>query len=97
MPNHYHLIFLLKEERSLDQVMGAIWGFTSREIHKVRGWTGQFWQEAYHDRMVRDDEEFENQINYLRENSVRAGFVEKAEDWPFTGIYPGWPSPWVES
>lgn len=90
MPDHYHLIFVLEDNRTLDQVMGAIGGFTSREINKVRGWTGQFWQEAYHDRMVRDEEEFENQVNYVWENPMRAGFVKRAEDWPYTGIYPDW-------
>ena len=90
MPDHYHLVFLLEEERSLSQVMDAIGGFTSKEINKHRGWSGRFWQEAYHDRMVRDDEEFENQLNYVRENPLRAGFVEKAEDWPYTEVYPDW-------
>lgn len=95
MRDHYHLVLLLEENRTLDQVMGAIGGFTAKAINRLHGWSGQFWQAAHYDRMVRDDEELDAQLNYVRENPVRAGYVGKAEHWPFTEVFPDWVSPWV--
>jgi putative transposase len=95
LPDHYHLVFLLAKDRSLDEVMGGIGGFSAKGINRLNGWAGQFWQTGYRDRMVRDDEELENQMEYVWQNPAKAGFVNAPEDWPFTDIHPDWESPWV--
>ena len=38
-----------------------------------------------HDRWLRKDEEPRTVVRYIIENPVRAGLVEKVEDYPFTG------------
>ena len=35
--------------------------------------------------MLRNDESMSQKWNYIRENAVRAGLVERAEDWPYQG------------
>jgi len=40
------------------------------------------WQEGCFDRLLRSDES-SRKMEYLRQNPVRAGLVEHAEDWPY--------------
>lgn len=53
-------------------------------------------QPQAHDHVLRSwercDEAFENTLDYIWQNPVRAGLVGKAEDWLFSGtIVPGYP------
>ena len=43
------------------------------------------WEKGFFDRVMRSRESYEQKWLYVRENPVRAGLVEKAEDWVFSG------------
>ena len=43
------------------------------------------WQRDCWDRQLRSGESYDEKWNYVRNNPVRAGFVEKAEDWKYQG------------
>ena len=43
------------------------------------------WQRDCWDRQMRTGESYEEKWNYVRNNPVRAGLVEKAEDWKYQG------------
>ncbi|MDD2239660.1 MAG: transposase [Kiritimatiellae bacterium] len=50
------------------------------------GWKyGRAWQEGFFDHALRSSESYSEKWNYVRMNPVRAGLVNNAEDWPFTG------------
>ena len=55
MPNHVHVMFLLKSGEKLEEVMKSIKGFSAREINKVMGKKGVLWQAEYWDRLVRSE------------------------------------------
>ena len=40
---------------------------------------------AVFDRLLRSDESYESKWLYVRDNPVRAGLVDAAEDWPYGG------------
>jgi hypothetical protein len=42
---------------------------------------GPLWQEDYFNRIVRDDAEFLEKWNYIRNNPVKQEFCESPEDW----------------
>jgi REP-associated tyrosine transposase len=44
-----------------------------------------FWQPGFHDYLLRESETYAQKWDYVRENSVRAGLVARADDWPFQG------------
>jgi REP element-mobilizing transposase RayT len=52
-----------------------------RELH----FAGNIWQEEFFDHVLRSNESYSQKWDYVRENPVRAGLVEKAEDWPRQG------------
>ena len=43
------------------------------------------WQRDCWDRQLRNGESYDEKWNYVRNNPVRAGLVEKAEDWKYQG------------
>ena len=73
MPDHVHTTFVLLSNASVSSVMESFCKFTARKLNRSLNRVGQFWQHSYYERMVRDDDEFHNQLNYMRENPVRAG------------------------
>lgn len=49
----------------------------------IRLGTGRLWQDGYHDRIVRQDEDVAAYVDYILQNPVRAGLVKRAEDYPY--------------
>jgi hypothetical protein len=60
-------------------------GCTAREANLVLGRTGQpFWQAESYDHWVRDENQFERIVAYIENNPVKAGFVTRPEDYPWS-------------
>ncbi len=58
--------------------------FTTREINKLLNRKGSLWQDDYFDRYMRDEEHRRNEVAYVENNPVTAGFVKTPEEWPFS-------------
>jgi putative transposase len=75
MPNHVHALFVQNSEWSLEKLIHSWKGFTARQINKLLGRTGSFWQRDYFDRLVRDQEHFANCVRYIRRNPEKATLI----------------------
>jgi putative transposase len=53
----------------------------------------QFWHRETYPEEVRTDEFFEQKRHYIEENPVRAGFVDRPEDWHHSSANPECPVP----
>jgi len=86
MPNHFHLLITPGEtlERALQLIKG---GFSFR-AKKELGFGGEIWQTSFYDRRVRDMTEYEKMKVYIHQNPVRAGLVQRAEDYPYSSATP---------
>lgn len=84
MPDHVHII--LKPERNYDLsgIMKGIKGISANLINKVNKTTGTVWQDESFDRIIRNEKEFFEKINYMYNNPIKKGMIEKTED------YTGW-------
>ncbi|MDZ7992398.1 MAG: REP-associated tyrosine transposase [Nostoc sp. EfeVER01] len=88
MTNHVHLLIqpLLKSEKefwSLSSIMKSIKGYSAKQIPKVMKHIGTVWQDERYDRIVRNDQEFQQYWEYIRENPVKAGLSSSPENYPF--------------
>jgi putative transposase len=45
----------------------------------------QIWQEGFFDHVLRSNESYAQKWEYVRENPVHAGLVNRSEDWPYQG------------
>ena len=68
MPNHVHALFVQNPVWPLEKLIRSWKGFTARQINKLLGRSGNFWQRDYFDRLVRDEKHFANCIRYIRRN-----------------------------
>ena len=91
MPNHIHLLLSIDHQQSLGRVIQLIKGGFSHSLRDHGIVLSAVWQQRYHDRRVRDAKEFAEFARYIRQNPVRRGLVEKAEDYPYSsaGALPG--------
>lgn len=100
MSNHVHLVFRLLEATKIQSdnfplsdypitnLMKNLKSYTAVQSNKILNRKGQFWHRESYDRVIRDAKELENTINYTLNNPVKAGLVEKWEDWPYSYCKP---------
>jgi putative transposase len=81
MPNHVHLLLSINDQQRLSRVIQLIKGVFSHSFREHTAVCSPVWQQRYHDRRVRDANEFAEFSRYIRQNPVRKGLVENAEDY----------------
>ena len=85
MPNHIHL--LLSTDQKLSRVIQLIKGGFSHSLRQNAIVLRQVWEQRYYDRGIRDANEFAEFSRYVRQNPVRRGLVERAEDYPYSSAW----------
>ncbi len=65
----------------LTTIMHSLKSFTAHRANALLGREGAFWQRESYDHWVRDEDELERIVLYIQHNSVKAGLVERPEDW----------------
>ena len=81
MPDHMHWLVQL-QGRSLDELMRRIKCNSARRINQQLGRQGALWQEGYHDRALRREEDVLSAARYIVANPLRAGLVKRLGDYP---------------
>jgi type I restriction enzyme R subunit len=117
MPSHHHWVFLPIEKWSQELakreagkshpktprevISHSVQSFTATQCNRCRGESGVFWQPETFDHYARDEAELIRIIHYIEQNPVKAGLVEKADNYRWSsacvrqelGISPGEPIP----
>src|SRR5262245_44977873 len=91
MPDHVH--FFCRAEiaaKTLSDFVGNWKSWTSRAIKPLSRPRSApaattLWQREFFDHILRSNESYAEKWNYVRENPVRAGLVQSADDWPYAG------------
>lgn len=86
MPNHAHLILqplekFLNSFFSLSEILHSIKSYSSNKINKILKRSGTLWLDENFDRIVRDEEELVEKINYIINNPLKSGLVSNQEDY----------------
>ncbi len=76
MPDHVHMLLYPGPARSLTQVMKGIKGVTARKLNEKRGTKGHVWQDEYYDRIMRDNDEFVEKLQYMLHNPLKYGLID---------------------
>jgi putative transposase len=89
LDDHFHTLVVLCEGMTLPIFMAGLKRHTARQTNKIRGQAGQFWQEGYHDHVIRDEPDLWRHVRYMHENPVRRGLVTKPEDYIWSTAHAG--------
>jgi REP element-mobilizing transposase RayT len=81
MPDHVHVILTPYEEWSLSTILKRLKGISSRFINASERTYGSRWQDESFDRIIRAAEDLREKCDYVANNPVRAGLVERIEDY----------------
>lgn len=92
MPNHVHVLVEQVRGYPLGDIVHSWKSYTAIEANKILGRKGQFWYPDYFDRFVRDQEHLTNVIEYIHNNPVKAGLVDRPEEWAFSSARWFYPS-----
>jgi putative transposase len=84
MPDHTHLILKPRKDVNFSRIMKGIKGVSAHRLNLLRGTRGTIWQDESWDRVLRDMAEFEQKLQYMIDNPVKAGFTKNGEE------YDGW-------
>jgi putative transposase len=84
LPDHVHLFVCGDPQFVLANWIGALKQSLAGAANQSKS-GGQIWQEGFFDHLLRSDESMSRKWNYIRENALRAGLVDRAEDWPYQG------------
>jgi putative transposase len=87
MPGHFHLLITptLTLERALQLIKG---GFSFRARREL-GFGGEIWEKSYHDRRVRDWQEYCALRQYIHLNPVKKGLAEIADQYSYSSASAG--------
>ena len=85
MPDHVHLILNPEKEYNISRIMKGIKGVSARKINNTRGTTGSIWQNEYYDRILRNENELNEKLNYMFFNSVKKKLTDNT--WEYHGWY----------
>lgn len=82
MPDHLHLL-ITPESITLERALQLIKGGFSYRAKKELCFMREIWQTSFHDRRVRDAEEYEGFRRYIHENPVKRGLCSEPEGYPY--------------
>jgi REP element-mobilizing transposase RayT len=82
MPNHVHVVVQPSGGHDLSGILHSWKSFTAKEANRLLERTGEFWQKESYDRIVRDADDLENTVRYVRENPLKAGLHNWRWVWP---------------
>ena len=89
MPNHVHALVETREEWPLAGLVHSWKSYTAQRANPILKRSGHFWFREYFDRFVRDDGHFANAVRYIELNPVKAGLVDRAEEWRWGSAWKG--------
>jgi REP element-mobilizing transposase RayT len=88
MPDHFHWLIEL-QQGSLSGLMQKTKSLSTKAVNLYVGRKISLWQQGFHDRALRREEDLVKLARYVVANPLRAGLVERLGDYPL------WDAIWV--
>jgi putative transposase len=88
LPDHVHVLAQPLSKRgggvfNLTEILHSIKSFSSQKINRQRREPGSLWQAESYDRIVRDEAEFLEKWQYIRNNPIKIGLAQSSEEYPW--------------
>ena len=96
LPDHLHTIWTLpdsdadfpKRWRLIKSTFSRVLS-TTEQISKSRINKGErgIWQRRYWEHLIKDENDYNQHVNYIHYNPVKHAYVESPSDWPYSSIH----------
>jgi putative transposase len=84
LPNHYHLLAATDNLRAVKKELGRLHGRSSREWNLAEATTGRTVWHNCTDRAMRSERHFWATMNYIHNNPVHHGYVQRWDEWAYS-------------
>jgi putative transposase len=91
MPDHFHLALWPRRDGDLSAYMQWLSTAHVRRYHSHYHTSGHVWQGRFRAFPIQEDDHLLTVLRYLERNPVRAGLVERAQDWRWSSAWPRQP------
>ncbi|MDQ1706933.1 MAG: REP-associated tyrosine transposase [Pyrinomonadaceae bacterium] len=88
MANHVHAVIKPlplevtgENYHALSAIMQSLKGYTSLKCNQLLERQGEFWAHESYDHWIRDHDEWQRIVAYVLNNPLKAGCVERWQDW----------------
>lgn len=86
MPNHFHLVVAQASRTDISRWMHWLLTTHTHQHHVRRGSSGRVWQGRFKAFAIERDRHLLTVMRYVERNPLRAGLVERAENWPWGSL-----------
>ncbi len=89
LPNHWHMVLRPNKDGQMSRFLQWVTGTHTMRYHAHyhSGGEGHVYQGRYKSFSVQDDDHFYVACRYVERNALRAGLVERAEDWQWVSLW----------
>ncbi len=86
LPDHWHAICAPQYPLTISEVMKSIKNSSTTLINRGQAASGELWQGRFFDRALRTVKEYNEKVDYIHLNPVKAGLVCRAQDWRWSSV-----------
>jgi putative transposase len=87
LPNHYHLLARTDNIKALRKEIGKVHGRTARGWNLEDRRLGRKVWFNFFDRDMKSSRHYWASLNYIHNNAVHHGYVERWQDWPYSSVH----------
>lgn len=89
MPNHFHLLLQQHEPRAISAYLHWVSFRSACNFRSATDTTGlgHVFQRRFWSHVIGDERHYFAALRYVEANALRAGLVERAEDWPWGSLW----------
>ncbi len=84
MPDHLHVLITPSDETTIEKAMQVIKGGSAHRMGIEGPQPFPIWHRGFHDRWIRDAEQFWKAKSYIEQNPVKAKLVEAAQRYAWS-------------
>lgn len=84
MPNHFHLLILVKNGEEISSALKKVFLSYTKSLNKETNRSGPLWEGRYKSKFVPEDDYLLHLSRYIHLNPVKAKLVNKPTNWKFS-------------
>jgi REP element-mobilizing transposase RayT len=87
LPDHWHCICAPVHPSTISLAMKSLNLSSMSAVNRLRGEEGELWQPRFFDRALRTVKEYNEKVEYIHLNPIKAGLASRPEDWRWSSYH----------